>query len=384
MAEKKPDVHLLMIAKKWLEGILSTTEKQEFDTWYDAFDDRSAELPAHTTEKELRKRIFHAVKAKAGLQQSSNNTIQLWRRIGGVACLLVVFTVTYLLTDYYGQNKSPNTTLIPDAAPGTDRATLTLADGEQMNLRAGEPGIIVTKDKVIYADGTAILSPDHQVPSQLMSLSTPKGGQYRIVLSDGTKVWLNAASKLTYPAQFTGNDRTVEITGEAYFEIHENKAQPFVVRSAGQLITVLGTKFNIAAFGDEDMVKTTLANGAIRVSSISDPAGRSVLLRPGEQSVFSQASGSLMKKEVDVESELAWKNGLFKFNNTPLPVLMRQIARWYDIEVVYEGDPKPMKFFGEIERSYNLSEVLKVLEHGDIRFRMEKGARGKNKLVVIQ
>ncbi len=384
MAEKKPDVRLLTIAKKWLEGTISAAEKQEFDAWYQAFDDRSADLPAHTTENELRERILYAIKEKADLQPSRNNTLQLGRRIGWAACLLVAFTATYLLIDHTGKNKSESATLLPDAAPGTDKATLTLADGTQMNLRTGEPGIIVADNQVTYTDGTAVLPADKEIPTRLMSLSTPKGGQYRIVLSDGTKVWLNAASKLTYPAQFTGNDRTVEISGEAYFEIHENKEQPFVVRSEGQLITVLGTKFNISAFSDEDIVKTTLTHGAIRVSRQSDPAGQSVLLRPGEQSVLSPTTGSLIKQEADAESELAWKNGLFKFNNTPLPVLMRQIARWYDIDVAYEGHPKPTKFFGEIERSYNLSDVLKVLEHGDIRFRMEKSARGKHKLVVIQ
>lgn len=198
------------------------------------------------------------------------------------------------------------------------------------------------------------------------TVSTPTGGQYHLLLADGTNVWLNAASSIRYPTAFTRAERKVEITGEAYFEVAHNVAKPFRVQSSRQVVEVLGTHFNVNSYADENETKTTLLEGSVKVTGSSGFK----LIKPGQAAVLK--GNHLAVAEADVEEAVAWKNGYFKFNDN-LEVIMDKVARWYDVSIVYQSKPDPdYTFVGEISRGRNLSEILKIMEYtGKVHFEIE-------------
>lgn len=265
----------------------------------------------------------------------------------------------------------------PSILPGGNKAILTLSNGKTITLDNASNGIL---DK---EEGTAI---DKKADGQLVYekldataptisevtrepifnvLSTPQGGQYKIILPDGTKVWLNAASTLRYPTTFTGSERDVTLNGEAYFEVAANKTMPFRITTADSTrIRVLGTSFNIMAYSDEEFTKTTLLDGAVQMSS----GKTSTTLRPGEQGSLKLHTSQLSTSKVDVEEAIAWKNGLFQFKSADIRTVMRQIARWYNVEVNYEGEI-PEHFTGQAYRKEDISVILEILElTGNVRF----------------
>jgi ferric-dicitrate binding protein FerR (iron transport regulator) len=206
------------------------------------------------------------------------------------------------------------------------------------------------------------------------TVTTSKGRQFRVVLPDGTKVWLNAASYLRFPVAFNAKERMVEFSGEAYFEVAKNAAQPFRLKVPGKIdLEVLGTVFNVNAYTNESNSYTTLVEGAVRIS-LTGKTGGAVVLKPGEQL---QAGGPGMEvtRNANVEQATAWKNGLFNFEGVGLREMMRQLERWYDLEVVYEGNVPDVRFFGEMSRTLQLSDVLAGLERSDVHFRLEEGRR---------
>jgi ferric-dicitrate binding protein FerR (iron transport regulator) len=205
---------------------------------------------------------------------------------------------------------------------------------------------------------------------QYNTMSTPKGRQYHLTLPDGTKVWLNAASSIKYPTAFSGNERSVQISGEAYFEVAKNSSQPFrVAVDNGMKIDVLGTSFNVNAYEDDDNSYTTLIDGAVRVTAAE--AGNSMILKPAQQAV--QAPGSVLSvnSNVDVEKVMAWKNGVFNFENASLADVMKEIERWYDIDVVYKNGIPDIKFWGKITKDVSLSGILIALEKTKVHFKLE-------------
>lgn len=265
-----------------------------------------------------------------------------------------------------------------DAPAGGNKASLTLADGRTYDLNtitegnlSVQPGTTIDKSKgeVIYGNTTNGGAVAYNV------LKTPLGGQYKIVLPDGSRAWLNAGSSLKYPTAFQGNRRDVEMTGEVYFEIEPDKSRPFLVRVADRNakgkdmeITVLGTHFNISSYGDEPTMQTTLLEGSVRVEK--DAVTK--VLTPGQQArVATGEKSDIAVKTVDTESVVAWKEGRFEFNGN-IREIMRQISRWYDLDVKYEGDVEKKSFAGTISRKNNVSEVLKMLEMtGGIQFRID-------------
>ncbi|HEY9197357.1 MAG TPA: FecR domain-containing protein, partial [Mucilaginibacter sp.] len=218
--------------------------------------------------------------------------------------------------------------------------------------------------RLIYtaAAGESPVDANGLIPKNI--ITTPNGGQYEVVLPDGTHVTLNAASSLTYPVAFTGHERTVTLTGEAYFEVAHNKAMPFKVNSGVQTVTVLGTHFNVNAYPDEVAMKTTLLQGSVQVAV----NGKEELIVPGQQMVVQPQSGSLSKLTVNTDKEIAWKNGVFSFDGDDLKSIMRQVSRWYDVEVTYNGSFPDEKFFGEISRNSSLANVLKIMELNNVHF----------------
>lgn len=256
------------------------------------------------------------------------------------------------------------TKILPDALPGTNKAVLTLADGSTVELDSAHIGVLskqgksivnnTSNGKLIYTAGN---TGDEAIP-QINTLATPRGGQYQIVLPDGSKVWLNATSSIKYPTFFNGKDRRVEITGEVYFEVAKNAAMPFIVKTSNTEIEVLGTHFNVMAYDDENATKTTLQEGAVKIRS----ANWSGTLKPGQQAIQSKQNVNTIK-EVDVDQELAWKNGLFQFADDDIQSIMRKVCRWYDLSVVYEGDIPVKQYSGRISRGVKVSELLNMLKY---------------------
>lgn len=268
-----------------------------------------------------------------------------------------------------------------EIAPGGNRGILTLSNGKQIILAD-----ISSKDSIakegkkqevtikMNANGviTYVVNPNAEVSKEdanaFNTLSTPTGGQYNIILADGTKVYLNAVSSIKYPTQFNGDQRVVELEGEAYFEVAKNKSKPFIVRSGGQNITVLGTHFNVHAYRDEPVIKTTLLEGSVAVAY----KDQKTILKPGQQSNVALDFNKINVRTVDAEALTAWKDGHFQFDNADLKTVMKQLERWYGVKVEYRGDVSDIRFDGATYMNKNLSEVLKVLElSNNIKFKVE-------------
>lgn len=258
--------------------------------------------------------------------------------------------------------------------PGSNKAVLTLANGQQIILNDAQKGTVGQQGnmKVIKLDSGALqytrAQADPAVTATLYNvITTPRGGQYQVVLADGTKVWLNAETSLRFPISFTGANREVELTGEAYFEVRENKDKPFVVRAGQTETRVLGTHFNIMAYADEGPVKTTLLEGAVSMAS----GGKSALLQPGEQGQLDSDKGVIARQMVNTRAVVAWKDGYYFFDRTPVQSVMRQIARWYDVQVVYTGGPPRDEIVGKIPRSSDVADVLHIMELIGIQFKID-------------
>jgi transmembrane sensor len=259
-----------------------------------------------------------------------------------------------------------------DVLPGGDKAILTLADGSTIVLDDAQNGALTQQGntKVIKLGGKLAYDPAGSGSTEVVynTISTPRGGQYQIELPDGSQVWLNAASSLRFPTAFAGKERRVEISGEAYFEVAKNRSMPFVVRVNGAEVQVLGTHFNVMAYQEEDVVKTTLLEGAVQFVSGNSTS----LLKPGQQSQLTKEGKVKVVSGIDVDEVMAWKNGMFHFENVDIETIMQQLSRWYDVEVVFKSKNTREQFVVEMPRSSKLSDVLRVLElTGDIKFEIE-------------
>lgn len=293
------------------------------------------------------------------------------------------------------------TTTPIDAAPGGSHATLTLANGSVIVLDQAKEGDLA------HQGGARIVKPDSgqlvYYPSsaagntiEYNTISTPRAGQFHIILPDGTHVWLNAASSLRFPTAFTGKTREVQVSGEGYFEVAHDATKPFITTilpatagGRGERVEVLGTHFNINAYNDESDIKTTLLQGSVRViSGEGQVAGgksgnannkNEVILEPGQQAVLAPHSPLTINHSPDLIAVIAWKNGFFEFNDLSLPAIMRQISRWYDVDVSLQASYPDKRFGGRISRRLNLASIVSMLETYGVHFKMEN-----NKLIVVQ
>ncbi|PSL25956.1 FecR family protein [Chitinophaga ginsengisoli] len=277
----------------------------------------------------------------------------------------------------YWSHKAPTPQLAQTAPttpavilPGSNKATLILEDGTTVALdstghqtiRQGNTIVQRNNGQLSYSGQPATVKPSYNI------LATPKGGQYQVVLPDGTKVWLNAASRLKYPVAFTGSERLVELEGEAYFETVKDAHQPFKVKAGEFEVQVLGTSFDIMAYKDEKNTHTTLISGAVKVASGKE----SRLLRPGQQAVVN-ANADIGVNAVNTDEVIAWKNGYFSFKDADISAVMRQLERWYDVTVSYPAGVPKGTFSGEMGRGLTLAEALKILEQTNVNFKIEEG-----------
>jgi ferric-dicitrate binding protein FerR (iron transport regulator) len=293
------------------------------------------------------------------------------------AVLLIISAALYLIPDR-PTNTAPiavrmNAAVMKDVLPANGTAILTLADGSTIVLDSANNGLLALqgKNQLTKKGNQVMYSPSHTQGQSVVynELRTNKGKQYSLVLPDGTKVWLNAESSIKYPVAFVGKERTVFITGEAYFEVAKNPAMPFrVYINEDMSVAVLGTHFNINAYADEPHIETSLSEGSIMVSR-GDSEKR---LKPGQQLKTSKNGGIGKISEVDMEEVLAWKNGTFFFRDADIEAVMRQLSRWYNVQVTYKSGIPPGQFSGEIGRNLTLQQVLEGLADTRINFQIDR------------
>ncbi|WP_207513910.1 FecR domain-containing protein [Longitalea luteola] len=370
--------NFLELLDKYLRGTASPVEQQLVEDYYKRLSEKDEiPLPADK-ESALEARMLQNI--RQGMQRvpvspARSHGMFRWMYAAAASVLIVLAASLYFAKkDVQRPEPVVKQNKAPDIAPGRNVASLTLADGSRIILDQADNGILanegaatVSKAKdgqLVYHAGSAAGSAAATAPGY-NTIATPYGGQYQVILPDGTKVWLNAGSALTFPTVFTGSTRSVQLKGEAYFEVAHNASLPFTVEGGGSTVQVLGTKFNIMAYEDEKKVNTTLLEGSVKIIK----GNKSRLLRPGEQSTIKGEEIAI--SDADVDAALAWKDGYFVFKNEDLASIMRKIARWYNVTIQYEGHFGNKTFGGRISRSRNVSEVLKMLElTGSIRFKM--------------
>jgi len=382
--DSKYKQYFLQIIKKYNKGTATNEEIEFLENYYDAFELKEDLI---TTENEADYRdVKQSIKNKIDQRithQDTTRTINIrswWFKYAAVAVILISASIGLYFIGKQNKKKDQQNNAAQLILPGGNKAMLTLSNGTRIVLDdahngkiANQSNVSITKtngNQIVYAfaSGSNKAGDEQQAYRLQNTISTPNGGQYALVLPDGTKVMLNAASSLTYPASFHGKERLVQLDGEAYFEVAKNKQMPFRVKSGSQVVEVLGTHFNINAYLDETSMKTTLLEGSVKVSSGTN----STLIVPGQQAAVSRiGAAGILKYTVDVDKETAWKNGLFEFQNDDLKSIMRQVARWYDVKVIYADNLPNEKFIGEISRTSNLSDVFKILELNNIHFEVE-------------
>jgi hypothetical protein len=335
------------------------------------------QLESRDKEELIDKMILDRVFGKIDLDTEPQNiTSPTWYKITGVAAaIILIISISYLFLNR--STYTDHTATIIE--PGRDKATLVLSSGKTIVLED------VANGKLTEELGTTIektekgginykIEGNTDVRIAMNLLNVPKGGQFQITLSDGTKVWLNSNSSLKYPSAFSTSERRVELTGEAYFEVSKNKQKPFIVETSLQKVEVLGTKFNINAYDDESSTQTSLAEGSVRVSCKNN----TTLLKPGQQSTLTDQN--IAVRSINLDQVLDWKNGDFNFSNNNLKEIMRKISRWYNIEVIFEGPISQETYVAQISRKKRLNDVLRALQlSGSIKYSIRN-----NKLYISQ
>lgn len=377
------------LIEKYQIGKASDEEKLILNEWYNSFNDAETEI---TTEAETEQQISDRIRTRlfTTIDREQESRVAKPRRkwqIAAAATVILLAGATYFMVSSRSpkqeltKNQSINPSLKNDIAPGGNKAILLLADGSSIVLDSasngtiGQQGNIEVKKlkngllayKVNGKPGTESNEPSYN------TISTPRGGQYQVTLADGTMVWLNAASSIRFPVAFSGKERKVEITGEVYFEVAKNKASPFRVKTALSEVEVLGTHFNVNAYDDEAAVKTTLLEGSVKVSAANQS---SKFLKPGQQALINNHLVGLSRRitvldNADIEETMAWKNGRFQFKSSDLKSILRQISRWYDVDIVYKGNIN-LHFTGQLPRNSNVSKVFEKLAlTGEVHFKLD-------------
>ncbi|MCW3094089.1 MAG: hypothetical protein JWP81_5158 [Ferruginibacter sp.] len=394
----------LTLIDKYLKGEASLEEEQLLNNFINSFHqdaiwDDITEEQKSVIESRMLARLQSVISSDKQALVVPVSRVSFFKNkwIKYAAAVIIMFVTGTLFWKQYGKKPQPVIATIiqkssDDIEPGKDGAILTLADGSQIILDSLGNRIITAQNgvRVILKSGQLAYQPTGKPGTEITynTMSTPRGRQFQLLLPDGTKVWLNAASSLRYPTLFIGNERIVEITGEAYFEVAKNSTMPFRIKMNGETqIKVLGTHFNINSYDDEKSINTTLMEGMVEIVNGTSKA----VLRPGQQAqIISKSPSSLTSdtkaknihivNNIDLNKVMSWKNGIFDFQNAGLEQVMRQLARWYDLEVIYENGIPEMKFYGKMGRNVSLSKLLVFLRESDLHFRMEEG----RKLIVMK
>jgi ferric-dicitrate binding protein FerR (iron transport regulator) len=376
----------------YLRGDLTASQQRELLDWVNEADANRLYFIQATDEKRMTEKFRHfnreditprLDKTLESIDHGSKSTGKaIMRKMKkytiAASFVLIAGTVTYYATRVIDKKdiaKTPTTIKnnTNDVQPGTEKAVLTLADGATIILDDSEKGIINEQNGITVTNQGSQLKYDASrskvlnQPLSYYTLNTPRGGQYQLLLADGSKVFLNAASSIRFPTAFTGNERKVEITGEAYFEVAKDAKKPFKVYVNGMQIEVLGTHFNVNAYSDESSITTTLLEGLVKITK----GGTNSVIKPGQQANLNASGEIKIVNDVNLGKVTAWNDQTFYFAGDDLKTVMRQLSRWYDVDVAYGGSISNPKLSGMISRNRNLSEVLKALELNDIHFRID-------------
>lgn len=370
---------LKYLLERYRNGQCDESELAEINEWYHSLEYGPADFNKWIGEengaKELADKLYTRFQHNSIPGKGKRSTRRIWQ---AAAVVLALAGMTFLFRNYFlpaGKQKDTGLS-VATITPGKNKAVLTLADGSQITLDDASDGKLASQQGthiIKSANGqlTYDLSTDKQdAPMVFNTLYIPKGGQYQIILPDGTRVWLNSDSKLNFPVAFRGKERKVTLTGEAYFEVHPMKSTPFIVITRNQSIEVLGTHFNIHAYEDEQAISTTLLEGSVRVSNLLTKDAK--VLTPGQQSKLS-GNTDIEVRKVNTEEVVAWKNGYFLFDNEDLSAILRTISRWYDVEIEFHYTGKHEKFGGTFSRSSELRDILNNLQElGNVHFKIDK------------
>lgn len=383
--------------KKYLENKCSPEELKSLLKEFDIEDNeellRSLIIRELQSEQEIRSftaeqlensvtTTFNTIKAKLDSEKINDMAPVVplikrnWFRLAVAAVFVLAVTGVYLLVNQHPveQPVANDQHITNDILPGGNKAVLTLSNRSDINLESVSNGTIISEDDTKISklsDGQLVYNSLNEKPAQVFynTLRTPRGGQYQLLLSDGTKVWLNSAASIRFPVSFTGNTRKVEVSGEAYFEVAKNPSMPFKVDVDGKNeIEVLGTHFNINSYEDGGSIKTTLLEGIVKVTSLK--TGESKLITPGQQAQLN-TEGQIKINKADPDKVMAWKNGYFNVDGADTKTVMQLLSRWYDVDVVYEGAIPQREWGGDIEKNLKLSQMLKILEKNELHFRLE-------------
>ncbi|QNL48075.1 FecR domain-containing protein [Olivibacter sp. SDN3] len=373
------------LLKRYAAGECTSEERIRVERWYEKLDIHVGEPSEEQMEDdvaEIRKR----------LPTPPRRQITTWYRYAAAVAAVIIMAVGayFQFTRTDGLTTATDNLAISDQqdiAPGETKATLKLANGREITLDGTPDGEVAqdgshaiyknTNGELVYqitdaagnSTGTPVFNTMH----------TPRGGQYHLVLPDGTKVWMNAASTLTYAINGSAKERLVKLEGEAYFEVTKDPQRPFRVESKGQIVEVLGTHFNINSYADEPAVKTTLVEGSVKVAGTANQ--QAVILQPGQQAALDEHS-RLSVKQADISDAMAWKNGKFSFKHSDIGTVMRQLSRWYGVEVIFQGEKPNIMLSGEVYRNTNASKVLEILSFYDLDCKIEMNDGIKR--IVIQ
>jgi transmembrane sensor len=402
MNEKMDDIREL--AAKWMDGTITPGEKDRFEKWYNGFDFAKYELVDHWAnhpgqiEKQILQKLQASMSSVTPIHDIKRSNSSSSRWLAAASILLLIGAGAGF---FYLRNRTATATQAiaagpnpaGDIAPGHYGAILTLSNGSNILLDSAGNGQIATQGAsqvqiqngaVVYSASAAVASAaaassaaassaaasPTAAPTTVLynTMSTPRGRQIRIILPDGSKVWLNAASTIHYPTAFNGKERAVQLSGEAYFEIAKDETKPFIVSAESMHVQVLGTEFNLMAYPDEAKINTTLVSGAVRVLT----ATASLVLRPDEQASLPATANRLTVSRPNMKEPLAWKEGRFRFDGANITTIMRQVARWYDVDIEYRGEVPSNEFNGSISRAEYVNKILGALERtGNVHFSLE-------------
>ncbi|WP_437920309.1 FecR family protein [Sphingobacterium sp. LRF_L2] len=381
MSYKKEEesIYVAKIIVKELQGLATAEELLFLESWVKQSEDNRVIFEAckdsgklQSVESQFRKydskKAYNHVLKRSGITTNATRVqkIQRWIPYLAAAVVLLVFAFSFY---WFKSNQTMPSTVadVESYAPAGNKATIQLSDGRTFQLDEHREGVQIDQRGVRYSDGKSLVETPAVVHAKI---STPRGGVYQVTLPDGSIVKLNAGSSLTYPSVFQGENRVVSLEGEAYFAVAKKENQPFIVQARGQQVKVLGTHFNVAAYAEDEQVKTTLVEGRVVVNRTHTDG---LLLAPGEQALLQ--GGKLYKQAVDVEQELAWFHGKFNFDGKSLRQVMTELGRWYDVDVVYQGAVPQVEFYGGTFRDVQLVTILRVLKNHNLNYTLTADRR---------
>ena len=389
IGENIPDKLAEDLAEKWLAGTITPEEQAIFDKWYESYSDELPTVEAFSREQ-FRDLMLRQIKSGTSNPKNKKSGLVIklsWLVAAVAASILMVFGLNWYFSQH-NKNMEPSMVIAQKVQPGGNKAILTLSNGQTISLDEAQKGLLFSQGSITASKsdaGLLIYKTNGKISDAdpiYNTLSTPRGGKYSVILPDGTKVWLNASSSIRYPTAFTGLQRKVTLTGEAYFEVVHNEKMPFSVQVGNVSVEDLGTHFVINGYENEPQLKVSLLEGAVKV--MAESTLNSKLLQPGQQARVNPNGQMKVVSDIDVQGEVSWKNGLFNFSGSDLKSIMRQLERWYNIQVEYAPGLPTYHFGGQTYMNVSLSEVLKVLELNGIHFKIEQTNNNQPLKITIE